>query len=138
MPPINLILKTYLNNFMVQNPPSFREVFIYNRKLCIHDEKERKNLKYLEEVVIHQKRIKYFLLITCRILKSSSFIKLQTPCSSWGLTGTPGGPARGGALPALLPESPLWVAGSGRRGPTAGAAPCFQKGSKNLTSREHT
>ena len=42
MPPNNLILKSYLNNFMVQNPPSFREVFICNRKLYVHDEEEKK------------------------------------------------------------------------------------------------
>lgn len=42
IPPNNLILKSYLNNFMVQNPPPFREVFICNRKLCVHDEEEKK------------------------------------------------------------------------------------------------
>lgn len=132
MPTINLILKTYLNNFMVQNPPSFSKVFICNRKLCIHDEEERKNLKYLEEVVIHQKRTQYFLLITCRVLKSWSFIKLQTLCSSWDLTGIPGGPARGRALLVLRTESSLWPAGSRCLIPTADTAPCSQTGNKKL------
>lgn len=49
MLPNNLVLESYLNNFILQNPSSFTEVFCLfvfcfgNKKLSIHDgEKKRK------------------------------------------------------------------------------------------------
>lgn len=56
MPPNNLVLESYLNNFILQNPSSFTEGFFFfffgNKKLSIRDG-EKKHVKYLEEVITH-------------------------------------------------------------------------------------